>query len=124
VSSGEFHPTYISVSSDGDVSIVGFTLALLTDEENIEQLGRELFVLVDQIGCRKIVLNMAGVRYMTSSVLGKLISMHRKLHRSEGRMVICGIGEELDEIMSKSRLDQYFHLAGDVPEAVAIMGGL
>jgi anti-sigma B factor antagonist len=123
VSSGEVHPTYISVSSDDDVSIVGFTLALLTDEENVEQLGRELFVLVDIIGCRKIVLNMAGVRYMTSSVLGKLISMHRKLHRSEGRLVICGIGKELNEIMSKSRLDQYFHLAVDVPEAVSIMGG-
>ena len=124
MSSGEFHPTYIRVSSDDDVSIVGFTLAMLTDEENIEQLGRELFVLIDKIGCRKIVLNMDGVRYMTSSVLGKLISMHRKLHRSEGRLVICGIGKELDEIMSKSRLDQYFHLANDVPEAVLIMGGV
>lgn len=123
MSAGDFQPTYISVSRDDDVSIVKFTLSLFTDEENVEQLGRELFVLIDKIGCRKIVLNMAGVRYVTSSVLGKLISMHRKLHRGEGQLVICGVGEELDEIMSKSRLDQYFHLADDVPAAVSIMAG-
>ena len=96
-------------------------LSDLTDEENIELLGHELFTLVDQLGCRKLILNMDHVRYMTSSVLGKLISLHRKLHRSDGRLIICNIGKELDEIMSASRLNQYFHLADDVSAAGALL---
>ncbi len=117
----EFHPTYITVNTDDGVSTVGFVLTDLTDEENIELLGHELFTLVDQIGCRKMILNMDKVRYMTSSVLGKLISLHRKLHRNEGRLIICNIGKELDEIMSTSRLNQYFHLADDLGAAGALM---
>lgn len=117
MSADEFRPAYITVEDNDDVSIVGFTLSELTDEENIELLGRELFALVDQIGRRKIILNMDRVRYMTSSVLGKLISLHRKLHRDQGRLVLCNIGDELDVIMSSSRLNQYFHLADDVAAA-------
>jgi anti-sigma B factor antagonist len=121
VSTKDFRPNYITVKTDDDVSTVGFILSDLTDEENIELLGHELFTLVDQIGCRKMILNMKNVRYMTSSVLGKLISLHRKLHRNEGRLVICNIGEELDQIMSVSRLNQYFHLADDLGAAGVLM---
>ena len=121
MSAEEFHPTYITVKTDDDVSTVGFMISDLTDEENIELLGHELFTLVDQIGCRKMILNMDKVRYMTSSVLGKLISLHRKLHRSEGRLIICNIGEELDQILSASRLNQYFRLADDLDAAGELM---
>ena len=121
MSTKDFRPNYITVKTDDDVSTVGFILSDLTDEENIELLGHELFTLVDQIGCRKMILNMENVRYMTSSVLGKLISLHRKLHRNEGRLVICNIGEELDQIMSVSRLNQYFHLADDLGAAGVLM---
>lgn len=121
MSAREFRPAYIAVNTDDDVSTVRFMLSNLTDEENIELLGHELFTLVDQMGCRKIILNMEHVRYMTSSVLGKLISLHRKLHRSDGRLVICNIGEELDQIMSASRLNQYFHMADDLNAANAML---
>ena len=121
MSAGQFHPAYLTVRTDGDVSIVGFTVSNLTDDENIEQLGRELFNLVDQIGCRKLVLDMGGVRYLTSSVLGKLISLHRKAHRSDGRLIICNLGEGLATIMSTSRLNQYFNVADDVASAGEMM---
>ena len=117
----DFHPTYITVKTDDDVSTVGFTITDLTDEENIELLGHELFTLVDQISCRKMILNMDKVRYMTSSVLGKLISLHRKLHRNEGRLIICNIGQALDQILSASRLNQYFRLADDLGAAGELM---
>ncbi len=121
MSAEDFHPTYITVKTDNDVSTVGFMVAHLTDEENIELLGHELFTLVDQVGCRKMILNMDKVRYMTSSVLGKLISLHRKLHRSEGQLIICNIGEELDQILSASWLNQYFRLADDLGAASELM---
>lgn len=123
MSAGQFHPAYLTVRTDGDVSIVGFTVSNLTDDENIEQLGRELFNLVDQTGCRKLVLDMDGVRYATSSVLGKLISLHRKVHRVDGRLIICNIGKGLEEIMSTSRLNRYFNMADDVASAGELMSG-
>ena len=59
MSTKDFRPNYITVKTDDDVSTVGFILSDLTDEENIELLGHELFTLVDQIGCRKMILNIS-----------------------------------------------------------------
>jgi anti-sigma B factor antagonist len=91
----------------------------LTEEENIEQLGRELFALVEQYDCRKVVLDLAAVSYATSSVLGKMISLHRKLHRNEGRLVMCSVRDELRRVLQSSRLIDYFHVADDLESALA-----
>ena len=121
MSADESRTTYITIHNAHGISTVGFKRSSLTDEENIELLGRELFAVVEQGGCRKVILDMAKVRYVTSSVLGKLISLHRKLHRIEGRLVICNLGTEMNEIMSTSRLNQFFHLADDQSAASALL---
>ena len=57
----------------------------------------------------KIVLNMEQVRYFTSSVIGKLIMLHRRMSRSEGQMVLTKLRPEVEEILSTSQLLNYFH---------------
>jgi anti-sigma B factor antagonist len=119
VSLSEFEPVYITLEQEGDVCIVRFVLSQLRDDENIEQMGRELFALVEQYGSRKVVLSLAGVEYITSSVLGKMITLHRKLHRGHGMLVICEIPEHVAEILRSSRLLTYFNVADTREAAVA-----
>lgn len=104
----DFHPRYFSVTEDGDVAVLTFGVSHINDEENIEELGHEMFALSDQFGFRKIVLNMGGVQYITSSVVGKMITLHRKLHRSHGRLVLCELTPGVEEVLSASRLLNYF----------------
>ena len=115
----DFHPTYLSVDHDGETVIARFTRATLTDDENIEQLGRELFSLVDQFDRRKVVLDLSHVEYVTSSVLGKIITLHRKLHRKDGTLVICHVKGGVEDVMRTSRLLEYFNVARDVDGALA-----
>ncbi len=61
---------YTNLEEHGDVLIVGFKMRMLNDEENIEQLGQELFALVEQYHWLKLVLDMSNVDYLTSSVIG------------------------------------------------------
>lgn len=115
----DFHPAYIALRYDGDLPIVSFTLERITEDENIEQLGHELFSLVDQYGCRKIVLDLTGVQYITSSVIGKLITLHRRLHRHSGRFVMCNLRKEVGDVFRTSGLLDYFHSADDLDAALA-----
>jgi len=118
----DYQPHYITVTSDGDVTIVSFSLAELTDDENIEILGRELFYLVDQLECRKILLDMQGVAFITSSVLGKIITLHRKQSRNEGRLVLCNLEDGVIDTLKTSRLITYFETADDRSTALERMG--
>ena len=111
--------SYITLSEHGDVLVVSFKMRLLNDEENIEQLGQELFSLVEQANWLKLVLDLTSVEYLTSSVLGKLITLHRKLHRSQGKMVLFGLSEGVDAILRTSKLLTYFAIAENREAAIA-----
>ena len=112
-------PIYITISEQEGTTVVGFTSTRLTDDENIELLGRELFSLCDPKHSPRLVLDLAGVAFMTSSVLGKIITLHRKQHRREGRLVLCNIEPAIAEILETSRLISYFNTENDVNSALA-----
>lgn len=114
----EFRPAYLHIDEQGDVLIATLTRPHLTDEENIEQLGRELNALVDQYNRRKVVISLEMVEFVTSSVLGKLITLHRKLHRKEGILLLSGARPTVGDILQSTRLDTYFHLTPDLDAAL------
>ena len=115
----EFHPRFFKITEQGDIAVARFEVPHLNDEENIEELGHELFAIVDQFGFRKVVLNMKTVEYLTSSVVGKLITLHRKLHRLEGTLVLCEVTQSVNEVLVASRLVTYFRIAAKEAEAIA-----
>ncbi|MBM84335.1 MAG: hypothetical protein CMJ78_27590 [Planctomycetaceae bacterium] len=117
----DLRSTFFNLADDSDVIIVRFDVPRLNDEENIEMLGEELFSLVQNYHCRKMVINLATVNYLTSSVLGKLITLHRRLHRNDGRMVICELQPTVEDLMSTSKLLTYFNVSSVESEAVAFL---
>lgn len=119
----DFQPTYITVERYGGVTLVRLSVPRLTDEENIEQFGRELFALLDQYGCEQVVLDLAGVAFVTSGALGKLITLHRRLHRRDGMLVLCGAEGDLAEMLRTSRLADYFNVAPDIDGAIKVLTG-
>lgn len=113
-----FEPVFFTCEQHDDVVLATFLNSHLSDEDNIEQLGRELFALVDQFGCLKVIVDMHAVMYVTSSVLGKLITMHRKLHREEGTFALCQVSKTVYDVLDTSRLVQYFNLFETKEEAL------
>jgi anti-sigma B factor antagonist len=119
VALSDFSPQYLKIVTKGDVVQVSFNDE--TDDDNIEQIGHELFSLVDQYRCRKIILDLTGLKMMTSSVMGKMITLHRKLHREDGKLVICNAGDYITEILKTSRLHDYFNVASDEAAALKML---
>ncbi len=117
----DFQPRYLNVTEHGDSAVVQFGVSHINDEENIEDLGHELFLLPDQFGFQKIVLNMTGVEYITSSVVGKMITLHRKLHRNRGKMVISNLTPGVHDVLDASRLLSYFTHCETEDQAMAIL---
>ncbi len=117
----EFTPKYLHLEMANDVVVVSVGVELLTEDVNLEHFGHELFALVEQFGCRRVVVNLNAVRVVTSAGLGKMITMHRKMHRHQGTVIFCNLQEAVEDVLTTSRLITYLQVAPDVSSAVAAL---
>lgn len=116
----EFQPAYVTVEQHESAVVARFTKAQLSEEENIEQMAHELVTLIEHFQCQRLVLSMDLVDFITSAALGKLIMIHRKLHRKEGRLVVCDVKDSVAEVLKTSRLNEYFTIATDTQGALLL----
>ena len=98
------------------VSIVNFVDKKILDEANIQQLGEELFSLVD--GPRKVLLNFSNVEYLSSAALGKLITMHKMVKEASGRLRLCRIHPQIYEVFKITKLNKLFDIHKDEQAAL------
>ena len=117
----EFKPAFMTLEERGPIIVAHIPRPSLSDEENIEELGQEFSRLIEHFGCRLLAVNMNVVNMVTSAALGKLISLHRNLHRREGRLVVCGVHGMVQDVLSTARLTDYFTMAPTAEDAVALL---
>lgn len=90
----------------------------LGEEDNIEQFGVELNQMIQGHGSYWLVLDLHQVKMMTSSAVGKLIGLHRNLHRRDGRLALCGVTGMIRDVLQSAKLIDYFHVDATVDQAV------
>ncbi|MSR56969.1 MAG: anti-sigma factor antagonist [Planctomycetaceae bacterium] len=117
----EFTPQYLRLEERGDAVVVGVEVQYLTEDMNLERFGHELFALVEQFGCRKLVVSMPHVKMVTSGGLGKMITAHRKMHRHEGTIIFCDLHPTVLGVLETSRLITYLVVETDIETALAAL---
>ena len=114
-------PQRISFSEIGDVTVVQFVDRKILDESNIQDLGRELFHLVEEDGRKKVVLNFSNVEFLSSAALGKLITLDKKSKKNDGLLKFSNIRPEIYEVFAITRLNKLFAIYDEEADAVADM---
>jgi anti-anti-sigma factor len=101
--------------------VVDFVNAdLLFEDDVVRDLGARLQGLVEQ-GHVRLLLNLTGVRYACSSLLGNLAWLHRQVGRGKGFLRLYGLDPELRDALRICRLDRVFEVYAD--EAAALAAG-
>lgn len=113
-----FNPVYFTVEESLPVVIATVTRSSLCEEDNIEQFGAELNQIVDHFNCRWLAIDLQQVKLITSAAVGKLISLHRNMHRREGQLTLCGMSGVTHNVFQSARLIDYFHVTPSVEDAV------
>ena len=108
----------IDVADVGEVSVVQFKDRKILDESNIQEMGRELFELVEQKRT-KILLNFMNVEFLSSAALGKLITLDKKLKAAKGQLKLSSIRPEIYEVFAITRLNKLFDIHDDEADALA-----
>ena len=83
---------------------------------------RQFGHLVDaniEAGGRKLIVNLAKVKYMDSSGLGELIAGHRAMQRANGQIKLLHLNDRLIDLMISTKLISVFEMFDSESEAIA-----
>ena len=116
-----FQSTFFSVVHLGDIHVVTVNRDQLTEDDNIEQFGQDFNLLIEKYEITKIVLMLNRVLCMSSSFIGKLIGIHRKLNRSDGMLVLAELTPDVANTLETSQLLTYFHSSPNLAGAMTML---
>jgi anti-anti-sigma factor len=91
-------------------------------EDGLEQMCAELARLIDEEGCRKMVLNLGpgDLECLYSVFLAKLVNLQRRLDGVGGAMALAAVSENTQDVFRATGLERYFRFYPD--EASAVQG--
>jgi anti-sigma B factor antagonist len=110
--------TTLKVSQSGPVTVVSFHDASILDGVTIQRIAAELYGLVETQQCRRIVLDFASVRFLSSQALGVLLTLRRKAEKAGATIALAAIRPELMRVFQITNLDKLFPHFNAAPQAV------
>jgi len=116
-------PKRVTVRSVGDTTIVEFVGRKLLEDITIQEVGFEMFRLVEGEGCKVLLLNFSNVTFMSAAFLGKLITLDKKIKEHNGRLAMSGLCKKDYETMVVTRLDRLFRIFDDEAAALEYLNG-
>ena len=105
------------------VTIVNFRDPSILDGATVERLGDDLYVLVDQQAKRKILLDFRQVKFLSSTMMGILLALHNKAVKIKGKVVVCGLQDNLMKVFKVMQLHKVLSLARNEEHAMSILSG-
>ncbi len=109
----------LQVSENKEVTIVRFVDKKILDEANIQELGKELFSLIEEDGRSNLLLNFSSVEFLSSAALGKLITLDKKVKAHNGKLKLSNIRPEIYEVFAITKLNKLFDIKDDEADALA-----
>jgi anti-anti-sigma factor len=113
----ESEATRLHLREVGGVRVVVLQgLECLFDEDELDELGRRLYRLVEE-GC-VVVVDLRGAQYISSGVVARLAWLHRRLGNAHGRLLICGLTPLILHLFRLCGLDRVLEISTEDAELV------
>jgi anti-sigma B factor antagonist len=109
----------LDVNRVGDVTVIRFRDRKIIEDINIQELGTEMFALVETDGYDKLLLDFSSVDFLSSAALGKLITLDKKIKAHGGVLKLSNIRPEIYEVFAITKLNRLFDIRKDEADALA-----
>jgi anti-sigma B factor antagonist len=121
---GPLMTPHFTVQAIDKATVVEFRTASLMDPLDLQNIADNLYELVDKQDKRQIVLDFEKVQYLSSQAIGIVLNMNKKLGAlKNSKLVLCGVGPRLMELVKITRLDRVLTIKPTQKEAVATING-
>ena len=103
-------PAPLEVTREADRTVARFARPTSLNEYHADLIGKQLLALADPPGTRFVTLDLGNVEYVTSTVLGHLVGLHKRLHSTGGRLSLENVRPAVRDILRVTMLDQVLGL--------------
>lgn len=100
----------IAVSREGSITIVELLDEEILEEATINDIAESLFSVVLENAPVRMVLCFGKVKHLSSSALGTLIRLNKRIDESGGTLKLCDIKPSLQEIFVITKLNRLFDI--------------
>ena len=107
----------ISVEYADNATIVTFTDEKILEEKDIRALEESIMSILEETRGINLILDFRNVRFLSSSVLGLLIKISKRVYEYEGQLRLCSITPKIHEIFKITRLTKVFDIHEDLESA-------
>jgi len=100
----------IIVEHGTDVTLVTFTDENILEEQQIRRLERALLPVVRENQEKRLVLNFQNVKFMSSSFLGLLVKVHKRVVEMGGGLQLCNLDPKIYKVFEITQLVKIFDI--------------
>jgi anti-anti-sigma factor len=95
---GELTVNIVHLEDRGGIPTLTFDHADLIDGEMIESIGEKMMAVVDQNDSDKLLVDLSGVNFMSSLMIGKLVLLKNRCKSKGIELKFCQLSEGLQEV--------------------------
>ena len=95
------------------VVVVYFSQPKLLDERVINETAKELTAMADKAEHGMLLLNFQSVRFMSSAMLGRLVSLLKYCKTNKISLKLSNVHKEIGEIFKITKMDKLLNLYKD-----------
>jgi anti-anti-sigma factor len=100
-----------------DILSVQFKDTEIRDHARASEIGRELLEQVGKADGGKLLLDLRGVKYFASAMLGQVFWLYNKCKAEKVRLRVCNVEPELKSILDVINFGQVIEVSEDVVQA-------
>jgi anti-anti-sigma factor len=121
---------YVQPHTEQGVLVLSLSPSKIQDEDLAMAARQDLLQAATESGATKVVVNLEHVHEISSVAFWPLLSLHRKMKETQGRMLLCGLQPGVAEVMQVTRMlstsgstNAPFVEAPDVAAAITRLNG-
>jgi anti-sigma B factor antagonist len=89
----------------------------LREESQIKRLYDDVLEQLEKSTQTQVILDFAAVQFMSSSMLGKLVQIHKKCQEFKVKLKLSAISTEIFEVFKITKMNKLFDFQPDVAAA-------
>ena len=98
------------VENGTDVTIVTIEEENILEEPQIRRLERALLPVIRRNQEKRLILNFEKVKFMSSSFLGLLVKVHKRVLELEGHLQLCNLDPKIYKVFEITQLTKVFDI--------------
>ena len=100
----------ITVENGEDAVVVTFEERTILEDQQIRKLDRALMPIIGTNRDKRLVLNFIKVKFVSSSLLGLLVKVHKRVIEAGGHLQLCNLDGKVRRVFELTQLVRVFDI--------------